>query len=153
MKPGLVGCGVLTAAAAWWLLARSGTPAPSPATPPPAATAPGPEVATAAAPAPIRKPAPAADQLALPDGTFVPVLNGARGAPPLQRFWGQRPWSPILRVERSDLGVDWYVHADGTRSTTEVKWRADLGRLDSMTRVAQPVGQAPPPALPSATDR
>jgi hypothetical protein len=51
-------------------------------------------------------------------------------------------------VERSDLGVDWYVHADGTRTTTEMKWRSDLGRLDAMTRIAVPNGE-PPPVKPS----
>ncbi|MBK8098867.1 MAG: hypothetical protein IPK26_17270 [Planctomycetes bacterium] len=110
-----------------------------------------PPVVTATALAPNPASGPAADQLVLPDGTSVPALNDARGVPPLQQFWGQRPWSPIVRVERSDLGIDWYVHADGTRSTTEMKWREDLGRLDAMTRVAQPVDRASTPARP--TDR
>lgn len=89
---------------------------------------------------------PANERLALPDGTFVPCLNGTVGAPPLSPHWGNRPWSPIVATERSDVGVDWYVHADGTRTTTEMKWRPDLGRLDAMTRIAVPVaGQATPP--------
>lgn len=83
-------------------------------------------------------------QLELPDGTFVPMLNGATGALSLRKCWGARPWSPIERVERSDLGVDWYVHADGTRTTTEMKWRDDLRRLDAMTRIAVPQGEPPP---------
>lgn len=83
--------------------------------------------------------------LALPDGSFVPALNGALGAPPLIRFWGNRPWSPIVGRERSDRGIDWYVHADGTRSTTQMAWRSDLGRMDAMTRVAAP-GPAVTPA-------
>jgi hypothetical protein len=88
-------------------------------------------------------------ELQLPDGSYVPALNGAEGAPPLQLFWeAGRPWSPIVGVARSDAGVDWYVHADGSRSTTEMKWRGDLGRLDALTRVAHP-GDAPPPALPA----
>jgi hypothetical protein len=98
-----------------------------------------------AVPAPSRAPAgPRDQQLALPDDTFVPCLNGARGAPDLREYWGNRPFSPIVAVERSDLGVDWYVHADGTRTTTEMKWRSDLGRFDAMTRVAVPLDRAPP---------
>ena len=150
---GLLALGLLAAGAIWLLLARhEGSNAmPAPAAPTPTPGASGPRIVTAAPPAADPGPAVAVDQLALPDGTSVPALNGARGAPPLQQFWGQRPWSPIVRVERSDLGIDWYVHADGTRSTTEMKWRQDLGRLDAMTRVAQPVDRTLPPALP--TDR
>jgi len=117
------------------------TPAVAPAA---AASAPDPECA---APAPVGGPGVAAHrrELRLPDGSYVPALNGAEGAPPLQLFWeAGRPWSPIVGVARSDAGVDWYVHADGSRSTTEMKWRSDLGRLDALTRVAHP-GDAPPP--------
>jgi hypothetical protein len=89
---------------------------------------------------------PGPDQLALPDGTFIACLNGATGAPPLKDYWGSRPWSPIVGLERSDLGVDWYVHADGTRTTTEMKWRPDLGRIDAMTRLAVPVRETTPAA-------
>lgn len=82
--------------------------------------------------------------LELPDGTFVPALNGATGALSLRECWGTRPCSPIERVERSDVGVDWYVHQDGTRTTTEMKWRSDLGRQDALTRIAVPLPEAPP---------
>ncbi|MFK7738680.1 MAG: hypothetical protein AB8H80_00045 [Planctomycetota bacterium] len=76
--------------------------------------------------------------LLLPDGSEVPTLNGATGAKPLADVWPkQRPWSPIVGVERSTLGVDWYVHADGTRTTTQMRWRADLGRDDALTRIAE----------------
>ena len=76
----------------------------------------------------------------LPDGSRVATLNGATSVRPLQEVWPKnRPWSPIVGVERSDVGVEWYVHADGCRSTTEMRWRADLGRDDAVTRVAQPM--------------
>lgn len=78
-------------------------------------------------------------ELELPDGSFVPTLNGALDAAPLQRYWSaQRPWSPIVGVERSEAGIDWYRHADGSYSTTQMVWRSDLGREDAMTRVAHP---------------
>lgn len=76
----------------------------------------------------------------LPDGSRVATLNGATDVRPMQEVWPKgRPWSPIVGVERSDVGVDWYVHADGCRSTTEMRWRADLGRADALTRIAQPI--------------
>jgi hypothetical protein len=117
---------------------------------PTATTSPADGACAAAPPCAPAAPLPAAAsahqcELLLPDGSSVPALNGAEGAPPLQRFWERdRPWSPIVGTERSDAGVDWYVHADGSRSTTEMKWRSDLGRLDALTRVAHP-GDAPPP--------
>ncbi|MFO1078123.1 MAG: hypothetical protein U1E73_10425 [Planctomycetota bacterium] len=86
----------------------------------------------------------AADRLDLPDGTSVALLNGTTGALTLASFWGARAWSPIVRIERTDAGVDWYVHADGTRSTTEMRWRSDLGRNDAMVRIAVPVADPPP---------
>ncbi|MCB9878191.1 MAG: hypothetical protein H6835_11385 [Planctomycetes bacterium] len=79
-----------------------------------------------------------AEQMQLPDGTFVPALNGAVDAAPLKDFWGPFPWSPIVGVERSAAGLDWYRHADGSYSTTQMVWRPDLGREAAMTRVAHP---------------
>ena len=83
-------------------------------------------------------------ELELPDGTFVPALNGAVGATKVAEFWGPLPWSPIVGVERSSAGVDWYRHEDGSYSTTQMVWRKDLGRYEAMTRVAHP-GPAPAP--------
>ena len=80
--------------------------------------------------------------LELPDGTTVETLNDAVDAAPLAQFWGQHPWSPIIGVDRSSAGVDWYRHADGSYSTTQMVWRKDLGRHAAMTRVAHP-GPAP----------
>ena len=82
--------------------------------------------------------------LLLPDGTTVPTLNDAVDAAPIAQFWGPEPWSPIVGVERSSAGVDWYKHADGSYSTTQMVWRSDLGRHAAMTRVAHP-GPAPAP--------
>jgi hypothetical protein len=81
--------------------------------------------------------------LLLPDGTTVPTLNDAVDAEPLATYWGPFPWSPIVGVERNDQGLDWYRHADGSYSTTQMVWRQDLGRHAAMTRVAHP-GPTPP---------
>lgn len=108
----------------------------------PAATAAELPPATTAAPTTT---APAPETMLLPDGKRVATLNGATDVRPLASAWPKdRPWSPIVGVERSTAGVDWYVHEDGTRSTTEMRWRPDLGRADAVTRIAHPITNASP---------
>jgi hypothetical protein len=123
----------------------------APAAAPP--SAPSAEVAVGGAPRrgdePAAAPASTATEggsreLLLPDGSKALTLNGATDADPLATFWGPFPWSPIVGVERNDQGLDWYKHADGSYSTTQMVWRQDLGRHAAMTRVAHP-GVAPPP--------
>jgi hypothetical protein len=121
----------------------------------PAAVAPAPVVATAPLAAPAAPPPSCGDDEAtvlLPDGSRLEALNGARGAKPLGDAWpANEPWSPIVAIEHSPAGIDWWVHADGSRSTTEMKWRADLGRLDAVTRLARPTPKVALPALPKST--
>ncbi|MCA8948283.1 MAG: hypothetical protein KDE27_02200 [Planctomycetes bacterium] len=100
--------------------------------------------AAAAASATVDQPAPDhSREIELPDGSFVPALNGAIDAAPVGDFWGPQPWSPIVGVERNSVGLDWYRHEDGSYSTTQMVWRSDLGRNVAMTRVAHP-GPTPP---------
>ena len=147
--------GVLALACPWFL-----TAAKRPALSPP--SSPAPTTATAA----MATPLPAASgtvtrgeeplaaeptgcrELQLPDGTSVPTLNDAVDAAPLAVYWGSSPWSPIVGIERSDAGLDWYRHADGSYSTTQMVWRKDLGRSAAMTRVAHP-GPVSAPAAPA----
>lgn len=84
-------------------------------------------------------------ELELPDGTFVPALNGAITPEPLAKYWGPWPWSPITGVEANDKGVQWYRHEDGSYSTTEVLWDEGGKRHVTLTRVAHP-GPANTPA-------
>lgn len=144
------GAAVVALVCSWSLCARSDHPAAN-ASASPAANAPAAQDAPeAAAPATGQlAPPPAAPATAdrsrlleLPDGTSVPTLNGATDAAPLTHYWGTQPWSPIVGVERSEAGLDWYRHADGSYSTTQMVWRSDLGRMAAMTRVAHP-GPAP----------
>jgi len=84
--------------------------------------------------------------LQLPDGNKARPLNGVKNPPRL--VWQNSEWSPIVRTERSN-GVDWYVHADGSYSTTLMVWRDDLGRADAVSyglhpRDAKPVRPLPP---------
>ncbi len=105
------------------------------------AAPPAPAVAVVPSAAGAAVPADRSRQLELPDGTFVPALNGAVEPAPLATYWGPFPWSPNGGIE-SGQGVDWYRHADGSYSTTQMVWRRDLGREVAMTRVAHP-GPAP----------
>lgn len=147
---------VLLALSAWWL-ARSATDAaggpaladaavePSAATPtlPPTSA---PPIRTAAAPVAFAPGAPASVQdgapgLRLPDGTRVALLNGATRD--VELVWpADRAFSPIVGTRRH-AGLDWYVHADGTQSTTQVVFRADLGREDVVAVVGAPITVAP----------
>jgi hypothetical protein len=82
--------------------------------------------------------------LRMPDGTQVPMLNGVTelAANP----WpGDVPYSRIIGKETDSLGQDWYVHADGTKSTMQMVWRSDLGRKDGVFNVSTP-GPVLPPA-------
>lgn len=67
-------------------------------------------------------------------------LNGV--AAPAPFVWGEGPYSPIVGQEFGN-GVDWYVHADGTRSTTLERWRNDLQRVDAVTLVMHPKAALP----------
>lgn len=135
----------------YWQMGQQ--PEATPKAPPPTAAAPTPPTTAPAAVVPLpergRKPAPPAgrpDQLALPDGSFVATLNGATDVPPLGDYWGNWPWSPIVGVERSSAGLDWYKHADGSFSTTQMAWSSTLKAHVPMTRVAHPSTDTAPVA-------
>jgi hypothetical protein len=75
--------------------------------------------------------------LRLPDGTSLPPLNGAIDPPPM--VWSDdTPFSPVVGVQHDPGGCDWYVHADGSRSTTVSRPGPD-GRLLPWTIVAHPI--------------
>lgn len=75
--------------------------------------------------------------LLLPDGSRVPALNGISGE--IRLLWPpDRAPSPIVGREVSTTGLEWYVHADGTRSTTQ--WFThDDGRREAVATVAAPI--------------
>lgn len=56
-----------------------------------------------------------AGQIRLPDGSFLPNLNGVRQA----ITWTRKEVTPVVdRVVDPQSGIEWYVHADGLYSTT-----------------------------------
>ncbi len=78
----------------------------------------------------------------LPDGTRQPVLNQAYGAPKM--LWPKEiPWSPIVRTIRGSKGLDWYEHADGSMSITQMVMHTHLGRIAPITNVFNPTTPLP----------
>ncbi|MCA8968836.1 MAG: hypothetical protein KDC95_03605 [Planctomycetes bacterium] len=69
---------------------------------------------------PVTNPVDPTALLRLPDGRYVPALNGIEKPQPM--VWQHGNFTAIVATERTQwrgLGeLDWYVHEDGTRSTT-----------------------------------
>lgn len=120
----------------WWL-PRGEQAAPTP--PRPAAPQPAAAEPPVVPPVPVTPPdAAGATQgmLVFPDGSTAPFLNGVTGAP--APVWeAGRPFAPIVG-KKTINGIDYYVHADNSTSTTMMVWRPDLGRYDAATRVEHP---------------
>ncbi len=82
-------------------------------------------------------------RLYMPDGSALPALNGATGLVRKQWWPGNRPWSPIKSKITTPDGVEWYVHEDGSRSTTRMVFRSDLGRKDAHVTFLSPGDPVP----------
>ena len=68
----------------------------------------------AAAPKPVQNPRDISLMTKLPDGSYIPNLNGVR----VPMTWHSTTgFSPIVGIRRSDLGRDWWVHENGSQST------------------------------------
>ncbi|MGE0143814.1 MAG: hypothetical protein AB7I19_07870 [Planctomycetota bacterium] len=81
-------------------------------------------------------------RLQLPDGTWALALNGVTNPGPLN--WpNDRPWAPIVERRVRQDGTEAYVHADGSWSWTQLQYRKDLGRMDSITLLANPTDPLP----------
>jgi len=138
---------VLVAAAGgvtWrWLAEREPVPAPAPVVPEPRDEVPAsgavPEQAVGPPPAEPKQAPKAVPSVAgsvrYPDGSKQPALNGVQTDLVIQ--WGVRPFTPIVGVEDGPGGWKWYVHENGTRSTTAMVADKD-GVLQAHAVVAEP---------------
>ncbi|GEM_PF-5296231 len=80
--------------------------------------------------------------LKLPDGTFVAPLNGVKEPAPF--VWPMTiPFAPIVGKELDDHGRWWYIHKDGSRSTTYMAFHPQTGKLDARTDIANPTRSLP----------
>lgn len=119
-----------------WLLRRS------PESPPPALATPDSRPASTSesltAVRATRDPLELLDSVRFPDGSYLPLLNGAKGK--VVMTWpAGRPFSPVVGKVGGGQSEEWYRHADGTLTTTVVKFRSDLGREDVLCQVANQV--------------
>ena len=92
-------------------------------------------------PEPVTDPEKAKGMLEYPDGTLVEPLNGVEN--PQRVKWKQiYKFSPIVAKERTSwegIGeIEWYVHADGTRSTTFMTFVDGVRRPVTMVAHAEP---------------
>lgn len=147
----LLGAAAIGGALTWFALTGDEDSAPTqPPAPAPTQeeTEPAP-IATGnvAEPGPAEPNDPAAGKLLLPDGGYAEPLNGVKNPPKL--LWNNPEWSPIVRQEHN-AGLDWYVHADGTYSTTMMIYRPDLGRADAVSYSLHP--RDPVPVAPRTSD-
>mgnify|MGYP006921591956 CR=1 FL=1 len=62
---------------------------------------------------------PAKGAVVFPDGTWLPVLNGVDNPPPYPGFSRGYPYAPVTQIVTDDKGVQWYIHADGSRSSPQ----------------------------------
>jgi hypothetical protein len=136
--PAVIAAGLLGAWAAGWL----GRPPAAPDTPqqPPAPSPPAPAPQPVTAQAPPAKKADEGDFILMPDGSKPKALNGVKQPP--KALWGDQPWSPIVRIQH-DPGLDWYVHADGSYTTSLMQWRSDLNDKTPVTICLHPAQVMP----------
>jgi hypothetical protein len=130
---------VLVAAGGWFLWQRGqDAPVPAPQVPNP----PSSRQAMTSVPAPVKSPERPQEMVRYPDGGYMPPLNGV--TIPANLAWPpDHPFSPIVGKQATPDGTEWYIHADGTCSTTVMVWRSDVGRKVPYTHVARPVPVAP----------
>lgn len=54
----------------------------------------------------------------MPDGTFLPFLNGMTYAPPIHRDPSLGPVPPVIAKAVDWGGFEWWIHADGSATTS-----------------------------------
>jgi hypothetical protein len=174
VRRGLLVAGLALAAAAAWLgclprvapvpvpgaPAAAALPAAAASAPGPAASATLPDELTRRYPPGTHVPFPRpldprqfSSGLGCPGGGHLPLLNGVPAARPLHRNTSLHgPVPPVIGKRVDASGDDWYVHADGSETTT--RWttltvegieRRDV-RTDHLVPARGEHGLGPPPA-------
>ncbi|MCC6672393.1 MAG: hypothetical protein IT458_15120 [Planctomycetes bacterium] len=179
---GCVALAAAGGAALWWGRAADLPPAPAPPPPAATRPAPATQPITAEAPAVavppvafltstrapsalhVRSPHPPGTRIPvrslprvdngipLPDGTFLPFLNGMTWAPKLHRDPARGPVPPVVEKFVDAAGLEWWVHADGS-ATTSCYHQVSVGNdtyWDPATRhgTPQPASEILPPGEP-----
>ncbi len=57
----------------------------------------------------------------MPDGSFLPLLNGMTQAPPINRSSSLGDPGPIVAKTVDSAGFEWWIHADGSTTTSKYK--------------------------------
>lgn len=140
-----VGVAALSALAGLWIDRADAEPiageAPEAAVP---AATPEPMVASFVPLAEVPRPAVPQSAIRYPDGGVFPALNGV--AVSIDLIWPSgRPYSPIIgkRVEGPPEYLEWYVHADGSHSTTKMMQVTRGGPLQPVGMVRSEAQMAP----------
>lgn len=82
--------------------------------------------------------------VAFPDHTWYPPLNGCARAPAIV-FHQFAPFAAVVGIRRDAQGRDWYLHANGVRSTMYRDARGEIVGLVSKDMPTQPL--LPEPGL------
>lgn len=89
----------------------------------------------------------------MPDGTFLPFLNGMTYAPPIHRDPSLGPVPPVVAKAVDWGGFEWWIHADGSATTSryekvtvgdKVYWDPASAHL-APKKASQLVTEKPPP--------
>lgn len=67
---------------------------------------------------PLASPPRADVGIPLPDGSFLPFLNGMTFAPPIDRHPSHGPLPPVVARVVDAEGFEWWEHADGSMTTS-----------------------------------
>ena len=75
-----------------------------------------------------------------PDGSFLPFLNGMTAAPAIHRDPAYGPVPPIVGIWVDVSGIEWWEHADGSKTTTHYLEAEAFGKkyFDPVTRHGLP---------------
>lgn len=148
--------GALLGGTAWYLTRESAAPSrdPGPGSRPASSPASSAGVATdlratsLGGPVPQGQTVDVSRSIRMPDGKYLPALNGVLNPPNLT--WPKsRPYSPVVSTERDTKGQEWYVHADGSKSTMTM---IDMKRGERVSREAVSYVATPQAALPVRDD-